>query len=173
MRQLGIDIGIINCGFCLTEFDDANQPNVIYCECLAFGRYKDSIGIIINGIHRVMKENHEIFATTDKVIIEQQMGAKSSKNFAISSVLYYHFAQLDKTVMFMNPVVKFNYVKTLAIDSIEPLFETHKDLKKLSVAIATELAKFYDLPVLQEALGKYKKKDDICDSLLYSLVTLP
>lgn len=171
VRHLAIDIGIINCAFCLTEFDEGEIPAVIFCECIAFGRYKDGIDIILKGIHIKMQELHSVLSTADHVTIEQQVGNKSNKNFSIGCVIYYHFINMSKSVTFMNPKVKFNYVKSLDISAINELLTTEQaNKKKLSVQIATVLADHYNLTIFKQTLVKYKKKDDVSDAMIMSLV---
>ncbi len=172
---LALDVGIINFAACLADVN-GGDVDVQACVLRRIGDSKDKMEVLIRGLAAVMDAEPEVFAPRGlcRVLIEQQNGRFAPINFALSCVLYAHYARLpDVAVEFQHPRCKFNAMRASADPALDPVRERlmtakGKDLKKLSVDVARLTATARGCAVMLAALDGNKKKDDLAD--VYNVV---
>ncbi|KAG5191292.1 hypothetical protein JKP88DRAFT_296229 [Tribonema minus] len=153
---------------------------VLACCNVKLGDSKACIASLIAAMHAQMCDHP--FMTADgcgAVLIEQQCGHVSPKNFALSAALYMFYQQrLDagaiSSLQFVNPRVKFSRLAQMDLPALaqfkDELVQCRgKELKKLSVKCAIELARAWNCTVFQEAMIRVKKQDDLSDAMLYAV----
>ncbi|CAN0406382.1 unnamed protein product, partial [Phaeothamnion confervicola] len=109
------------------------------------------------------------------VFIEQQL-SRAVKNTIMSYTVFSFFETLrvsqgiELKTRFVPPKQKFEVVQSAFVDQdvlngID--FDRHgRDLKKLSVEIATRLFEHFDVPEGKRVLRENKKKDDVADAFI-------
>ncbi len=119
---------------------------------------------------KTLDELFHLFKQCNLIFIENQPSFKNPRTKTLSIIIYTYFIQKSMDV-------KTNYkpdnVKLVSpIKKIPGVYEklSYSKLKKLSIDIVTNYIKD-DVHSLYK-ISKYKKKDDITDSILYILVHL-
>ncbi|KAG5187369.1 hypothetical protein JKP88DRAFT_161862 [Tribonema minus] len=180
MRVLAFDIGCLNFAACLVEVSPSTNPQVIACCNVVLGASKECVASLIAAMHTQIRNNPFMTAAgCDAVLIEQQCGHASPKNFALSAALYMFYQQrLDAgaigSLQFVNPRVKFSRLAKMNLPALanykDQLVQCRgKELKQLSVNCAIELARAWNCSVFQDAMMRAKKQDDLSDAMLYAV----
>jgi hypothetical protein len=183
MLTLGIDIGIHNFSGSLVTAeptpDAQGSKKTIASFVISLGDRKDPIDKLLTALTQKIQDMNDVFNHPElgRVIIEQQLGLQATKNYAISSAVYMHYANLRLTraslqIQFSNPRCKFT--KLSKIENVPGVTEHSAriratkgpHLKKLSVEMASALATHWQDAVFLEYLASLPKKDDVCDSWL-------
>jgi hypothetical protein len=174
MVTLAFDIGISNMALCV-----AQDNRVRFCDVFSIGSPKDPLNILISNLVKELRLREHSIGHVDAVLIEQQLGRAATKNFALSAVLYSYFRDhFEETtiVKFVNPRQKFK--KLSEMKDVPGIFEREEEfkntrgpkLKKLAVDASIALATHYKDENYLQKLQTLKKKDDLADSALMSLV---
>lgn len=180
-RCASIDIGVINLAFCVIDFTEACDGtfsfDLVHAE-------RACIGSVDQTIHALGKKLLLFYSTRDVlkaekldyVFIEQQL-SRAVKNIVLAHVTMAYFETKcldgDNTrIVFVPPKKKFKAVTHAfsedVFDSIK-LDCSGRELKSLSVKIASAIFTRFRVKVGLDSLAKYKTKpDDICDVFLQS-----
>lgn len=182
-RCASIDIGVKNLALCVIEFlergDGTFAFNLVHVERVAIGRSSDTIHVLAKRLLAFYDTNDALTnQRLDFVFIEQQL-SRAVKNIvlAYSTMAYFETrnkicGNADAKVVFVSPTKKFKAIKfTFAADLIDSIdFDRRgRNLKKLSVDIATLLFTSFHVEVGLRALSQYRPKlDDVSDVFLQS-----
>ncbi len=152
---------------------NVKQPSI---KDIDIDKLKYNLWILLDQIPELLK--------VDEVIIENQPSLKNPKMKAIAETLYNYFlcrGLIDKKIT-ISPITKVKYVSPsnklkinkentkLVLSSSKNKVETYKLTKELGIKYCYQ---FIDSnSKWKDYLDKYKKKDDLCDSLLQGLYYL-
>jgi hypothetical protein len=173
MATLAFDIGIVNMALCVSE-----HRIVRYCNVFAIGRPKDPLDILIRQLLIALQEQEQAIGCVAHVRIEQQLGRAATKNFALSAVLFAYFTKHcpHADVQFVSPRKKFKELAQMQdVPGISERSEEFKatrgpKLKKLAVEASRALAAHVGDDQYLKRLAAQKKKDDMADSHVMSLL---
>ena len=174
VRVLSFDVGCINFAYCLME--TTPTPRVLECGKKRLGDARTPIDRLIGEMHRYLSATPATAppAQWDAVLIEQQVGRSSPKNYGLGAALYmYYVGFTGVDLQFVCPRTKFT--KLARCDDVPGIVEMRgelraargKALKALSIKCTRILAAHWGCDVLEEKLRTVIKKDDIADSFLY------
>lgn len=177
-RVLSIDIGIVNLSFCIIDFihdEDSTTFDLVHIEKAQIGKMSQKSYVLAENAIEFFRGssiiNEEMI---DYIFIEHQL-SKAIKNTVVGFSTYSYFytdcliSQSDTIVRFIPPRAKFRAIDLgFPDDDVLDGYNHNKmksrDLKKLSISIATKLFNKYNVKKGLEALIEYKsKKDDVCD----------
>jgi len=177
-RVLSIDIGIVNLSFCIVDFihdDDSTTFELVHIEKAQIGKMSHRAYVLAENAIKFFKDSDAINEEMiDYIFIEHQL-SKAIKNTVVGYATYSYFysdcliRERDTVVRFVPPRSKFKAVNLgFPDDDVLNGYDHNKmkskDLKKLSILIATTLFNTYEVQKGLEALIEYKsKKDDVCD----------
>lgn len=182
-RCASIDIGVKNLALCVNEFlergDGTFAFNLVHMERVAIGRSSDTIHVLAKRLLAFYDTNDALTnQRLDFVFIEQQL-SRAVKNIVLAYTTLAYFEtrnkicrNVDAKVVFVSPTKKFKAIKfTFPADLINSIdFDRRgRNLKKLSVDIATLLFTSFHVEVGLRALSQYRPKlDDVSDVFLQS-----
>lgn len=92
----------------------------------------------------------------DKVVIENQPSFRAPRMKSIQCMIMTFFVMKNKEVKFQNPCVT----------AFGKKFKKYKEKKDFSIKLVKEIVSFKTM----EKINKFKKRDDICDSILHGIV---
>ena len=180
-RCASIDIGVINLAFCVIDFTEACDGtftfDLVHLERACIGEVNQTIHALGKNLLLFYSTNDVLNAEKlDYVFIEQQL-SRAVKNIVLSHVTmaYFETKCLDgynTRIIFVPPKNKFKAVTYAfhedVFDSIN--LDCHgRELKSLSVKMASAIFTRFRVKVGLDGLVKYKTKtDDISDVFLQS-----
>lgn len=187
-RCASIDIGVKNLALCVNEFlergDGTFAFNLVHIERVAIGRSSDTMHVLAKRLLAFYDTNDALTKQRlDFVFIEQQL-SRAVKNIVLAYTTMAYFETRNKIgrdsdsdrdatkVVFVSPAKKFKAIKfTFPSDLVKSIdFDRRgRNLKKLSVDVATLLFTSFDVEVGLRALSQYRTKlDDVSDVFLQS-----
>lgn len=154
---LSIDGGLKNCGFVSLNIND-NKINIISAELLNFCRDKKVKQVKFEDVMKNMIEtlNTKYFDNINLVLIENIPSRLNQKTKSLSVAMYAYFMIKNIEVKFVSPSRKL---------SKEQNKLSYKERKAESVKKCMNLLSEDD----QIMLNKYKKVDDLTDSVLQAV----
>ncbi len=181
---LGIDVGIINLAACLADVSPGEPPRVIDCINFRIGNPKDSINDLLKTLVHSIAQRADTMepSALRRVVVEQQLGKTATKNYALSAALLCYYESLsfrrggEISVTSVNPRKKFKLLAQMddvrCLDIIRDDLRTARGpaLKKLAIKAADLLAEHWQCTVFIDKTRNMKKRDDISDSYLYSIL---
>ena len=155
------------------RLSNVKQPTI---KDVDIDKLKYNLWILLDQIPELLK--------VDEVIIENQPSLKNPKMKSIAETLYNYFLcrGIIDTKITMSPITNVKYISPsnklkinkdntkLVLSNSKNKTETYKLTKELGIMYCQQ---FIDsMPKWKDHLHKYKKKDDLCDSLLQGLYYL-
>lgn len=201
MRVLSIDVGLVNCSFCLLESERSDLGPSLQClqsgladgsillrdlQLVAFGKKATAFQTVCENVVQfatAVLSQSGVLETVDLCVIEMQMTARMK---AISSALYAAIRCLRPscTVLFQSACAKLSFGDLCGFleeedgrDSPPPPSvqgSSYSQRKRLAVLLAKRLLLLS--AAVSEDIKKLfvtsKKKDDLADALLHALAAL-
>lgn len=180
-RVASFDVGIINFAFCIMDFNMHDHTFELVCvEKACIGSVKQTCQTLACALIDFLSTSESINEKPlDEVLIENQV-SRSIKNTVLGYTCFSHFYTLsqfegnESNVRFISPRDKFKAIEAYMPGILEKYDTDYrkspsKDLKKLSVKIATDV--FTDMNITNglEMMKKFSKKaDDLADTFLQS-----
>lgn len=193
MKVLSIDVGLVNCSYCLLETARRDLPASLAClyqglcegsvllralGLVSFGRKATGFHTLCENVVQFVSGQQVLLETVDLCVIEMQMTAKMK---AISSALYAALRCLRPscTVLFQSASAKLSFPDLCSF--LEPGpggpallgSSSYSQRKRLAVLLARKLLQA--TAVCEEHKQLFlssKKKDDLSDALLHALAAL-
>lgn len=175
MYIISFDIGIHNFSFSLIHFSQQSQKfDITYFENADLApqqkinkdfRMSQSF---FHRFHEYLKSKHHVFCIADICIIEKQLTRRNIK----ASCLYTHLE--THLIIFFSKLKIFPFSpnkKYLPLLFVHPDIDNHKkntyrERKDWAVTICKDIMRKQNDDVALEWLDTYKKKDDICDTII-------
>ena len=198
MKVLSIDVGLVNCSFCLLESERSDLGPSLQClhsgladgsillrdlQLVAFGKKATAFQTVCENVVQFATTTlaqSGVLETVDLCVIEMQMTARMK---AISSALYAAIRCLRPscTVLFQSACAKLSFGDLCSFleeeDSPPPPAvqgSSYSQRKRLAVLLAKRL--LLQPSTVSEEIKKLfvtsKKKDDLADALLHALAAL-
>lgn len=177
-RVLSVDIGIKNLSFCIVDFDN-DEFDLVHVEKVAIGTMNQTSFVLTKALVDFIRSSDAINEKPiDYIFCENQL-SRAVKNTVLSYALVTYFyteasiSGCNVHIQFVPPRVKFSAINAYfpgVVESQDIVCRARsKDLKKLSVSIASELFHGMDVAKGIEAMERYHPKlDDIADVFLQS-----
>lgn len=198
MKVLSIDVGLVNCSFCVLESERSDLRPSLQClhsgladgsillrdlQLVAFGKKATAFQAVCENVVQFATTTlaqSGVLETVDLCVIEMQMTARMK---AISSALYAAIRCLRPscTVLFQSACAKLSFGDLCSFleeeeDSPPPAVQgsSYSQRKRLAVLLAKRL--LLQPAAVSEGIKKLfvssKKKDDLADALLHALAAL-
>jgi len=187
MKVLAIDVGLVNCSYCLLEAHgeealvpvlarahellDAGGLELQQLDSVKLGANKHAAAAAtFDNLLTFLRGHAADFAEVDVVAIETQMSARMK---AIAAAFYVAARCLfpRAAVLFQSASAKLNFADLAAYSDVAAS-ATYAQRKKTAVCVARTLLTARVPPELRQAFLKAKKKDDLADALLHALAAL-
>jgi hypothetical protein len=187
MKVMAVDVGLVNCSFCVLDSTGACVPDLQYLH----DRLEDgSVAIERLDLIKLGANKHAAAAATfdnvisflescaatdaasvDVIVIETQMTARMK---AIAASFYTASRCLfpGAKVLFQSATAKLNFADLATYSETPVATATYAQRKKASVVVAKKLTSANVRPEIRQAFLKAKKKDDLSDALLHALAAL-
>lgn len=178
-RVLSIDLGIVNFCFCIMDFDEDGDFDLVHIEKVSIGTMKQTAHALTIGLVDFLRSSEAINEKPiNYIFIEQQMRVAPKNTIVAYATMTYFYTEScishsDVNIQFVPPRMKFNAIDAYypgVIESMDMVCRTNsKDLKKMSIKIARDLFNELNITKGLDAIEKYKPKlDDIADVFLQS-----
>ena len=185
MKVLAIDVGLVNCSYCvvrtscdclpvlerLHELFDTGDLDIHMLDSVKLGANKHAAAAAtFDNVISFLQTHAMSFAEVDAVVIETQMSARMK---AIAAAFYTAARCLlpQAKVLFQSATAKLTFAD-LAAYCEGAASATYAQRKKTSVAVAKKLLVAAVRPEIKQTFLKAKKKDDLSDALLHALAAL-
>jgi hypothetical protein len=185
MKVLAVDVGLVNCSYCvvdascaclpvlerLHELFDAGSLDVAHLDSVKLGANKNAAAAAtFDNVISFLQAHAASFSEVDAVVIETQMSARMK---AIAAAFYTAARCLfpQAAVLFQSATAKLNFADIAAYCE-GAASGTYAQRKKTSVAVAKKLLAAKVRPEVRQTFLKAKKKDDLSDALLHALAAL-
>ena len=190
MKVLSIDVGLVNCSYCLLESSRRDLSASLSClhqglcegsillqelRLVSFGKKATSFHTLCENVVQFVVGQQALLETVDLCVIEMQMTAKMK---AISSALYAALRCLRPScsVVFQSASAKLSFPDLCSFSEVSgdmALGGSYSQRKRLAVVLARKLLQ---APAIDEEHTQLffssKKKDDLSDALLHALAAL-
>jgi hypothetical protein len=190
MKVLSIDVGLVNCSYCLLESSRRDLSASLSClhqglcegsillqelRLVSFGKKATSFHTLCENVVQFVVGQQALMETVDLCVIEMQMTAKMK---AISSALYAALRCLRPScsVVFQSASAKLSFPDLCSFSEVSgdmALGGSYSQRKRLAVVLARKLLQ---APAIGEDYKQLflssKKKDDLSDALLHALAAL-
>jgi len=185
-KVLAIDVGLVNCSFCVLESKASCVPvlqslhDQLESKCISI-EHLDLIKLGVNkhaaaaavfeNVILFLQSHTAAFSPVDVIVIETQMTARMK---AIAAAFYTTARCLfpEAKVFFQSATAKLNFADLAAYADAAVATSTYAQRKKASVTVAKRLTSANIRPDIRQAFLKAKKKDDLSDALLHALAAL-
>jgi len=186
MKVLAIDVGIVNCSYCIASSSlhclpvlqglhdqlSNNGISLVKLDLVSLAANKKSPAASnYDNVVTFMLSHAEDFRTTDMVVIETQMTAKMK---AIAAAFYTATKCLfpQATVLFQSASAKLNFADLSLYSETPAATTTYAQRKKVAVVVTKKLLSANVPLEIRQTFARAKKKDDLSDALLHALAAL-
>jgi len=194
MKVLSIDVGLVNCSYCLLETSRRDLSASLAClhqglcegsialrelRLVSFGRKATSFHALCENVVQFVVGQQALLQAVDLCVIEMQMTAKMK---AISSALYAALRCLQPScsVRFQAASAKLSFPDLCSFSEAAPGAaallggSSYSQRKRLAVLLSRKL--LLQAPAVgdehKQLFSSSKKKDDLSDALLHALAAL-
>jgi hypothetical protein len=186
MKVLAIDVGLVNCSYCVLETSASCTPalhalhaqiasgavSVERLELVKLGANKHAgAAATYDHILSFLRARLLMLTSITLIVIETQMTARMK---AIAAAFYVATKCLcpHAAVLFQSASAKLNFADLANYCEAPAPLGTYAQRKRTAVLAAKKLMTACSHPDLQQAFLKAKKKDDLADALLHALAAL-
>lgn len=177
-RVLSIDVGYLNCCFCIVDFQD-DEFELVHIEKVAIGTSKKTAHVLTTALVDFFRSSEAINQKPIHYTYVESQLSRAVKNTILSyaTLTYFYtescFAHSDVHIQLVPSPLKFSAIDAYfpgVVESQDVICPTNsKDLKKLSIKIARDMFTEMNITKGIEAINLYSPKlDDVADVFLQS-----